>query len=973
MRIPHGLRSALASQAAAPATDEYFSDVSLLLYGDGTNGSTAIVDSSSNGHAITVNGDAQISTAQSKFGGASIKFDGNDSVEVPSTTALSFGTGDFTIECWAYFNSLPSSMTVANFDGGGAYASIFFAHLPTLNCYISGNGTSWNVLAGNSLGTPSTGVWHHLALVREGNFYKGFLDGVLGFSVNNSSSPYGTSALARIGNASASLSQGIDGYIDDFRITKGVARYTANFTPPTASFSTVTPGEKYFYQNSLLLSADGTNGSTAIVDSSANAHTITVHGNAHISTTLSKFGGSALFFDGAGDLLSAPTDPSFEFGTGDFTVELWANINSLTAGNHQRAVFAVLGNGGVGGSNPIYKGWSLQYVPGTLIFGRYDGTSYAANFSTTFSLNTWYHIAVSRSGTSIRAFVNGTQVGSTLTDNVSYNKVNNDDFRVGYMQTGSGGNSHDFYHGYIDDLRITKGVARYTSNFTIPTSEASSTDPYFSNTKLLLNGNGTNGSTTFTDSSNSSHTVTASGNAQISTTQSKFGGASIYQPNAGSDIISISATGSDFEFTGDYTIEFWVYYTSRNSDTSLFITYNGYNYFAINISTTVFNIYLNSGTPTFSPNHGMSLNTWHHVAMCRLGSTVFIYVDGVVKGSFTSSATHGHSTPTYVRIGGPSTASGSAHYIDDLRITNGVARYGNFAVPTAGFSESSPILATQALIVAGGGSGNGGGGGAGGLLHYTALNVFKNTIYTITVGAGGDRANNGPLGWGGEHGGDSSIQAGATPITATGGGGGAAGAYTNGTNANSGHIGGAGGSGGGGGNNAAVTNVVMPGGSGIAGQGNAGGSRTAISGSPAAGGGGHAAAGGQAGGAGTAISIINTTTATSASVGHVSGGLVYFAGGGGGGSYNSGAIGGGGLGGGGVGRRIVDGYDSSQNGLAHTGGGGGGGLASDGGSGVVIFRFPQSSSYQATGTYSAYSESTDTIVIFKGTGTIKWT
>ena len=372
-------------------------------------------------------------------------------------------------------------------------------------------------------------------------------------------------------------------------------------------------------------------------------------------------------------------------------------------------------------------------------------------------------------------------------------------------------------------------------------------------------------------------------------------------------------------------------------------------------------------------NTGLTNGTWHHIAVVRSGSTLTTYVDGTSRGTDTISLAMS-PTSADVEIGqGVYTSSYPYEgYLDDIRITKGVARYGNFAVPTAGFSESSPILATQALIVAGGGSGNGAGGGAGGLLHYTALNVFKNTTYTITVGAGGDRANNGPLGWGGEHGGDSSIQAGATPITAIGGGGGAAGAYTNGTNADSGYIGGAGGSGGGGGNNAAVTNVVMPGGSGIAGQGNAGGSRTAISGSPAAGGGGHAAAGGQAGGAGTAISIINTTTATSASVGHVSGGLVYFAGGGGAGTYNSGLYGSGGLGGGGVGRRIVDGYDSSQNGLAHTGGGGGGGPASDGGSGVVIFRFPQSSSYQATGSYSTYTESTDSIVIFKGAGTIKW-
>ena len=103
MRIPHGLRSALASQAAAAPTDEYFGDVSLLLYGDGTNGSTAIVDSSSNNHTVTAYDNAQISTAQSKFGGASMYFDGSGDYLASSVSdTLSLGTSDFTIECWAW-------------------------------------------------------------------------------------------------------------------------------------------------------------------------------------------------------------------------------------------------------------------------------------------------------------------------------------------------------------------------------------------------------------------------------------------------------------------------------------------------------------------------------------------------------------------------------------------------------------------------------------------------------------------------------------------------------------------------------------------------------------------------------------------------------------------------------------------------------------------------------------------------------
>ena len=449
-----------ASFSTVAPGEKYFYQNSLLLSADGSNGSTSIVDSSANAHTITVNGDAQISTTQSKFGGASMKFDGNDSIEVPSSTDLSFGSGDFTIECWAYFNSLPSLLTVANFDGGGSYSSIFFAHLPTLNCYISGNGTSWNVLAGNSLGTPSTGVWHHLALVREGNVYRGFLDGVLGFSVTNSSGPYGSSALARIGAANADGTGGFDGYIDDFRITKGVARYTANFTPFTAGFSTLTPVEPYFHNNSLLLHGDGTNGSTTFKDDSINNHTITPYGNAQISTTQSKFGGSSMYFDGAGDYLTAPASDDFSF-PGDFTVEFWIKTSTYS---HDVSYRRVISNG----PNSV-NSFQLTFFDGSGATQKLclyqSGVSVTITGTIDVADGSWHHIALTRGGSSMRLFVDGVQSGSTATVSTSLSSGATYGLIVGRYQSGNG-----HFEGYLDDLRITKGVARYTANFTPPTS-----------------------------------------------------------------------------------------------------------------------------------------------------------------------------------------------------------------------------------------------------------------------------------------------------------------------------------------------------------------------------------------------------------------------------------------------------------------------------------------------------------------------
>ena len=275
------------------------------------------------------------------------------------------------------------------------------------------------------------------------------------------------------------------------------------------------------------------------------------------------------------------------------------------------------------------------------------------------------------------------------------------------------------------------------------------------------------------------------------------------------------------------------------------------------------------------------------------------------------------------------------------------------------FALNFTFAVQEMLIVAGGGSGSGGGGGAGGLLYFgsnttpktpngSAPTLTKGTAYTVTVGAGGSGSNTGPNGWGGEHGGNSLISGtGLTTstYTAIGGGGGAAGAKANGTNFNSGANGGAGGSGGGGGNNAQVTNAANTGGAGTSGQGNAGGNGSAVAGSPAGGGGGAGGAGGGAstktGGVGLQYDITGTAT--------------YYAGGGGGGSHSSGE-GAGGNGGGGRGYTNGTYNASTDDGTANTGGGGGGGSGalSNGGSGIVIIKIPNTIS--ATG--SGFTETT---------------
>jgi hypothetical protein len=201
-------------------------------------------------------------------------------------------------------------------------------------------------------------------------------------------------------------------------------------------------------------------------DESPTPKTITSVGNAGISTTVFKYGTSSLAFDGNGDYLTSPISSEFEFGTGDFTVECWVRFNSFLSNYWYR--MAGIGNGAYGGSPKVYTGWSLFYADGLLYWYRYDGTEPLITRSWTPATNTWYHVAVSRSGTSLRLFVDGSQLGATATNSTSYNRVNNEDLFIGY---GSRALVDNFLNGYIDDLRITRNFARYVKNFLPPPAQ----------------------------------------------------------------------------------------------------------------------------------------------------------------------------------------------------------------------------------------------------------------------------------------------------------------------------------------------------------------------------------------------------------------------------------------------------------------------------------------------------------------------
>ena len=222
-----------AADGGAPA-DPDFANVSLLLHMDGSNGSTTFTDSSSNGLTVTPQADAQISTAQSKFGGASGLFDGSvDRLHLPNAAAALNLDADFTVEVWVYPLSSADMMVLSGRTGNQQVFRLNYLGTGNILCFVDGT------IVVNTAAGITANVWQHLALSRSGSNARLFVDGQQQGSTNTSWA--GSLSIERI---AAFFFNGFlsnpafyfNGYIDDLRITKGVARYTANFTPPTAPF-----------------------------------------------------------------------------------------------------------------------------------------------------------------------------------------------------------------------------------------------------------------------------------------------------------------------------------------------------------------------------------------------------------------------------------------------------------------------------------------------------------------------------------------------------------------------------------------------------------------------------------------------------------------------------------------------------------------------------------------------------------------
>ena len=211
----------------------------LLLHMDGTDGSQNFVDNSLQAHSVTAKGSARISTAQSKFGGASGLFGGaGDYLSLADSADWAFGTGSWTVDFWVRFNSVAGEQVFfSQGTDGNHYCSMEFVSGTGLTIFDYNGG--WNYKFRSSW-SPSINTWYHLAFERDGNTPRIFIDGVAqtvteDTTVSGKTLTDYASAL-RIGIVYDGVNYPLKGWLDEFRVSKGIARWTSNFTPPTAPY-----------------------------------------------------------------------------------------------------------------------------------------------------------------------------------------------------------------------------------------------------------------------------------------------------------------------------------------------------------------------------------------------------------------------------------------------------------------------------------------------------------------------------------------------------------------------------------------------------------------------------------------------------------------------------------------------------------------------------------------------------------------
>ena len=624
----------------------------LLATATGGSDNNNITDASTNNHSITVGADAYVGTfSPYRSGGYSMYFDGTggDYVRSPTHADFGFSTDDFTIECWYY--PVSKAQNYPRIWHFGPY----WSNADSL-CFQDRHNT-WSTTFSlvafsggeilNSTTTVENNTWYHLTVERSGTTITLYVNGVAEDTYNIGTSQFITSSTSYVtlgnvsdgGNYSESQAHG---YIRDFRYVKGTAIYNGNFTPTTEPLAEVT--------NTKLFTAH----LPYIIDGSNN-HSFTIAGTPYTKPfspydyneySANNHGGS-VYFDGTGDYLSI----SNQGISGDLTYEGWFYQTVAQSATYRTLI----------SSSTYASGVTFRVYTNNTNIQVWTSGSGGAEITETFKPYTWFHIAIVRSSGTWTLYVNGKSAGTTTVGG-TYDFASTTGWSVGGSQTGS----YPFT-GYASDVKLTNSAV-YSSNFTPSTSPLSS-----SGTELHIKGT----DASIIDKSQTTN-IKLVGGTNGTTTQAKFANTrSMYFDESG-DHIDVSEGFIPLR-TSDFTIETWFYPTANPSNhEGIFSngTHNSGNWLALLYQTNRKIRYdIGGGSSSNLSTTAVSLNTWCHIALCRSGGNIRLYINGTQEHTEANSSDLDYETARIGdRIGLTGYALNSA-YLQDFRITKGLARY----------------------------------------------------------------------------------------------------------------------------------------------------------------------------------------------------------------------------------------------------------------------------------------------------------
>ena len=681
--------------AAQDSFTEGDETITIKLYSD-SGRSTQV------GNTVTV---TIVDTSTTPVGDYSVAFDGVDDKLVWDATAdFTFGTGAYTVEFWVNFDHITDASGIfyqyTDQNGG------FVINATTTGVAINKFGVG-DVLKYSS--PTISGEWIHYAFVREStasNKTYIFMNGRL-VKTGTDSTDWNTTQISALGgNAHPSSTQYTQCRISNFRIVKGTAVYTNDFTPIIEPLTNITNTKV------LCCNKDSVTGSTVTPGA------ISPQGDPTASSeTVNGFATGAVVFDGDDSLIVGNGSGAMDLADNDFTIECWFYAQASQSPGTHDTLFALSAYGD--GSNSNAFSFYAHDNGGLKIFNRINsGYQQKYQESGLYSLNTWVHFAWNRNGTTNKIFINGTETG-TYED--QHNFTNGQKLYIGANDYNQNGTANQYgLTGRISNVRVTIGQTLYNSNFTPSTTAltATSQGANASNVKFLGLQN-----PIITTPTVGTGVMTKTGDAYASKVDPftvDYAALSYSCEFSGNGFLSMSASPDYNVGTGNFTIEMWVKGTNTNSQGSpsyirMFQTDNPSTTYNANSSNQILQVTMQPGTGklntwSMGSGSGASINliggdnlmdgNWNHVAAVRNGSTITQYTNGVNTGStnvgsatFDNNGNNGNRP----RVGANNTGSGNATMkISNVRLTVGTALYtGNFnvgSVITSSFTSSSGAL-----------------------------------------------------------------------------------------------------------------------------------------------------------------------------------------------------------------------------------------------------------------------------------------